>query len=146
MVRLDSQRTGLSQGEVERRQHRYGLNELPSGKARPVWQLLWDQFKNIMLLMLLGVAGVSLGLDVQKGEFPKDAIAIFAIVLLNGLLGYLQESKAEKALAALKNMTSPRVRVIRQGQETEIDARMLVPGDLILLEAGVQVPADGRLL
>ncbi|NCJ08320.1 HAD-IC family P-type ATPase [Synechococcales cyanobacterium C] len=146
MVRLDSRAKGLSQSEVERRQQLYGLNELQSGTTRPAWQILWDQFKNIMLLMLLVVAAVSLGLDWQNGEFPKDAIAIFAIVFLNGLLGYLQESKAEKALAALKGMTSPRVRVMRQGQEAEIDAQMLVPGDLVLLEAGVQVPADGRLL
>jgi Ca2+-transporting ATPase len=107
---------------------------------------LWDQFKNIMLLMLIAVALVSLVLDLREGGFPKDAIAIFAIVLLNGILGYLQESKAEKALAALKNMTSPRVRTIRQGQEQELDAKALVPGDVVLLEAGVQVPADGRLL
>jgi Ca2+-transporting ATPase len=99
-----------------------------------------------MLLMLIAVALVSLVLDLQEGGFPKDAIAIFAIVLLNGMLGYLQESKAEKALAALKSMTSPRVRVIRDGQEQEVDAKALVPGDIILLEAGVQVPADGRLL
>ena len=99
-----------------------------------------------MLLMLIAVALVSLALDLQEGGFPKDAIAIFAIVILNGMLGYLQESKAEKALAALKSMTSPRVRVVRNGQEQEVDAKALVPGDIILLEAGVQVPADGRLL
>jgi Ca2+-transporting ATPase len=119
---------------------------LQEGASRSPWELLWDQFKNIMLLMLIAVALVSLVLDLQKGGFPKDAIAIFAIVLLNGLLGYLQESKAEKALAALKNMTSPKVRVMRQGQEQEIDAKALVPGDVVLLEAGGQVPADGRLL
>jgi Ca2+-transporting ATPase len=121
-------------------------NELKEGATRSPLEILWDQFKNIMLLMLIAVALVSLVLDLQQGAFPKDAIAIFAIVLLNGMLGYLQESKAEKALAALKNMTSPRVRVIRDGQEQEVDAKALVPGDIILLEAGVQVPADGRLL
>jgi Ca2+-transporting ATPase len=124
----------------------YGLNELQEGATRSALEILWDQFKNIMLLMLIAVALVSLVLNLSQGGFPKDAIAIFAIVLLNGLLGYLQESKAEKALAALKNMTSPRVRVLRQGQEQEEDAKALVPGDVVLLEAGGQVPADGRLL
>ncbi len=143
---LETQPDGLTASEVERRQQVYGLNELQAGASRSLWAILWDQFKNIMLLMLIAVALVSLGLDIQQGNFPKDAIAIFAIVLLNGVLGYLQESKAEKALAALKNMTSPRVRVLRQGQEQEVDAKALVPGDVVLIEAGGQVPADGRLL
>ncbi|MGB3201339.1 MAG: cation-translocating P-type ATPase [Nodosilinea sp.] len=143
---LESSPEGLSPSEVEHRQQLYGPNELQEGATRSPWEILWDQFKNIMLLMLIAVALVSLVLDLREGGFPKDAIAIFAIVLLNGLLGYLQESKAEKALAALKNMTSPRVRTIRQGQEQEVDAKALVPGDVVLLEAGVQVPADGRLL
>ena len=143
---LESSAQGLSPSEAEQRQQVYGPNELQEGVTRSPWEILWDQFKNIMLLMLIAVALVSLVLDLRQGGFPKDAIAIFAIVLLNGVLGYLQESKAEKALAALKNMTSPRVRTIRQGQEQEIDAKALVPGDIVLLEAGVQVPADGRLL
>lgn len=143
---LESSAQGLSDSEVQRRQQIYGLNELQESATRKSWEILWDQFKNIMLLMLIAVALVSLVLDLQTGDFPKDAIAIFAIVLLNGALGYLQESKAEKALAALKGMTSPRVRVMRQGQEQEIDAKALVPGDVVLLEAGGQVPADGRLL
>ncbi|MBW4481075.1 MAG: cation-translocating P-type ATPase [Tildeniella torsiva UHER 1998/13D] len=143
---LESSPEGLSPSEAEHRQQVYGLNELQEGATRSPWEILWDQFKNIMLLMLIAVALVSLVLDLRTGGFPKDAIAIFAIVLLNGILGYLQESRAEKALAALKNMTSPRVRTIRQGQEQEIDAKTLVPGDVVLLEAGVQVPADGRLL
>ena len=99
-----------------------------------------------MLIMLILVAIVSAALDLMNQSFPKDAIAIFAIVLLNGVLGYLQESRAEKALAALKRLSSPRVRVIRDGQEGEVDARSLVPGDVMLIEAGSQVAADGRLL
>ncbi|MBE9136356.1 cation-transporting P-type ATPase [Nodosilinea sp. LEGE 07088] len=143
---LSSSPEGLSNSEVLRRQQTYGPNELQEGATRNLWIILWDQFKNIMLLMLIAVALVSLVLDLQQGGFPKDAIAIFAIVLLNGLLGYLQESKAEKALAALKTMTSSRVRVMRSGFEQEVDAKALVPGDVVLLETGVQVPADGRLL
>jgi Ca2+-transporting ATPase len=145
-VLLESSPDGLSTSEAQQRLYTYGANELKEGASRSPLEILWDQFKNIMLLMLIAVALVSLVLDLQEGGFPKDAIAIFAIVILNGMLGYLQESKAEKALAALKNMTSPRVRVIRDGQEQEVDAKALVPGDIILLESGVQVPADGRLL
>ncbi|HEY9764344.1 MAG TPA: cation-translocating P-type ATPase [Trichocoleus sp.] len=137
---------GLTLDQVTERQSQYGLNELEESVGRSALEILWDQFKNIMLLMLIAVALVSLFLDLRSGGFPKDAIAIFAIVVLNGLLGYVQESRAEKALAALKGMTSPRVRVLRSGQEVELSAKELVPGDILLLEAGVQVPADGRLL
>lgn len=143
---LESSLQGLSGSEAERRQRVYGLNELKEGATRSPLEILWDQFKNIMLLMLIAVALVSLFLDLRQGGFPKDAIAIFAIVLLNGLLGYLQESKAEKALAALKDMTSLKVRALRDGGDRVVEAKALVPGDVILLEAGVQVPADGRLL
>ncbi|WP_008316470.1 cation-translocating P-type ATPase [Leptolyngbya sp. PCC 6406] len=143
---LESRVQGLSAAEISHRQQHYGLNELRDSVLRSPWIILWDQFKNIMLLMLIAVALVSLVLDVRQGSFPKDAIAIFAIVVLNGLLGYLQESRAEKALAALKTMTPSRVRVIRGDQTQEVEAQTLVPGDILLLEAGAQVPADGRLL
>jgi P-type Ca2+ transporter type 2C len=144
---LESDRAeGLTQDQIAERQSQYGPNELEESAGRSALEILWDQFKNIMLLMLIGVALVSLFLDLRGGEFPKDAIAIFAIVVLNGILGYVQESRAEKALAALKNMTSPRVRVLRSGQEIEISAKELVPGDVLQIESGVQVPADGRLL
>ena len=143
---LESRLEGLTEDEVSARQRLYGLNQLEEQTTRSSWEILWDQFKNIMLLLLIAVALVSLALDLHKGEFPKDAIAIFAIVLLNGALGYLQESRAEKALAALKGMTAPRVRGIRAGQEKDLEAKALVPGDIVLLEAGGQIPADGRLL
>jgi P-type Ca2+ transporter type 2C len=137
---------GLSAEEIRDRQAKFGLNELTEKGGRPAWEILLDQFKNIMLIMLILVAIVSAVLDFKSQQFPKDAVAIGAIVILNGILGYLQESRAEKALAALKRMASPRVRVIRQGQETEVDAKELVPGDLVQLDSGVQVPADGRLM
>jgi P-type Ca2+ transporter type 2C len=145
--RLNGDRTaGLSAQEVQRRQAEYGPNELTESAGRGAWAIFVDQFKNIMLLMLILVAVISGGLDIRAQNFPKDAIAIFAIVVLNGILGYLQESRAEKALAALKRMSSPRVRVIREGRDAEVEAKELVPGDLMLLEAGVQVAADGRLV
>jgi P-type Ca2+ transporter type 2C len=150
---LESDRdAGLSQGQVQQRTQQYGTNELVESGGRSGFEIFVDQFKNIMLVMLIAVAIISGALDIHEAMssgkfiFPKDAVAIFAVVLLNGILGYVQESGAEKALAALKNMASSRVRVIREGQPTEVDAKDLVPGDLVALEAGVKVPADGRVL
>jgi Ca2+-transporting ATPase len=138
--------TGLSTEQIEARRQILGWNELQEVAGRHPLTILWEQFTNIMLVMLIAVAVVSGIIDLHQGKFPKDAIAIFAIVILNGLLGYLQESRAEKALAALKRLSSPKVRVVRQGQTLEVEAKALVPGDVMLLEAGVQVAADGRLL
>lgn len=137
---------GLSEEQVRQRQQQFGSNELIESGGRSTLQILWEQFTNIMLVMLIAVACVSAVLDLRKGDFPKDAVAIFVIVILNGLLGYLQESSAEKALAALKRLSSPKVRVIRQEETLEINAKELVPGDIMLLEAGVQIAADGRLI
>lgn len=137
---------GLSEAEIDRRQEIFGPNELKETGGRSPLMILWEQFTNIMLVMLIAVAVVSAVLDLKKGDFPKDAIAIFTIVILNGILGYLQESRAEQALAALKKLSSPKVRVIRNGTTFEVDAKELVPGDIALLEAGVQIAADGRLL
>ncbi|HAX88897.1 MAG TPA: magnesium-transporting ATPase [Cyanobacteria bacterium UBA11370] len=150
-----SDRAGLtSQQAAERLQH-YGLNELEETAGRSSWSILLDQFTNIMLVMLIVVAIISGTIDLlnwqqgklSPGEVPfKDTIAILSIVILNGVLGYLQESRAEKALAALKNLASPKVRVVRDGKAMEVDSKNLVPGDIMLLEAGVQIAADGRLI
>ncbi|MEH2297115.1 cation-translocating P-type ATPase [Nostoc sp.] len=147
--------SGLTPQEIQPRLQKYGLNELEEIAGRKAWEILLDQFKNIMLLMLIGVALISGLIDLwgwrtgtlKPGEVPfKDTIAILAIVILNGILGYVQESRAEKALAALKKLTSPLVRVIRDARLVEIAAKDLVPGDVMLLEAGMQIAADGRLI
>ena len=143
---------GLSQTQIEENRGAYGTNELIETGGRSSFDIFIDQFKNIMLIMLIAVALISAGLDIHQAMetkqfiFPKDAIAIFIVVLLNGVLGYVQESGAEKALAALKDLSSSKVRVIREGKTEEIDSKELVPGDLMLVEAGVKVPADGRIL
>ena len=137
---------GLESSEIDRRQQLFGINELEETGTRGNLKILWEQFTNVMLIMLIAVAVVSGILDFQQQNFPKDAIAILAIVILNGILGYFQESRAEKALAALKRLASPQVTVIRDGKTQEIVATNLVPGDIMLLEAGVQIAADGRLL
>ena len=137
---------GLTLQEVQQRQQQFGLNELQEAAGRSRLSILWDQFTNVMLVMLIAIAIISGILDLRQGNFPKDSIAIFAIVILNGILGYLQESKAEQALAALKRLSANQVTVIRDRSPQEIDAVELVPGDIMLLEAGVQIAADGRLL
>ncbi|MBO3460940.1 cation-transporting P-type ATPase [Aetokthonos hydrillicola Thurmond2011] len=137
---------GLTSEEVEHRLEQYGTNELETTGDRSAWTILLDQFTNIMLLMLISVAVISAILDLRTNQFPKDAIAIFSIVILNGVLGYLQESRAEKALAALKRLAAPIVKVVRNGKLVEVPASNLVPGDVMFLEAGVQIAADGRLI
>jgi Ca2+-transporting ATPase len=137
---------GLTAEQIRDRLERYGSNEIQETGTRSSWTILVDQFKNIMLLMLIAVAIVSLILSVLDEQFPKDAIAILSIVILNGILGYVQESRAEQALAALKNLAAPVVRVVRDAKVREVSAKELVPGDIMLIEAGVQVSADGRLL
>jgi Ca2+-transporting ATPase len=137
---------GLSSQQVSERLQQYGPNELEETGGRSPWSIFVDQFTNIMLLMLMGVAVISGFLDFRSNTFPKDAIAIFSIVILNGILGFFQEQSAEKALAALKNLASPLVRVLRDGKTSDIAAKELVPGDVMLLEAGVKIAADGRLI
>ncbi|MGK7873977.1 MAG: cation-translocating P-type ATPase [Xenococcaceae cyanobacterium] len=147
--------TGLTSQEVQQRLQHYGPNEIQETAGRSPWEIFLDQFKNLMLLMLIAVAIISGVLDlvelqsgraVEGGVPFKDTIAILLIVILNGVLGYIQESRAEKALAALRRLSSPKVQVIRNGQRLEIDAPNLVPGDIIFLEAGAQLCADGQII
>jgi P-type Ca2+ transporter type 2C len=144
---------GLTEPQVIDRRQQFGANELVAVASRQWWQILLDQFTNIMLVMLLIVAVVSGIFDLieiqaeKTSGLPfKDTIAILSIVILNGILGYVQESRAEQALAALKRMAAPKVRVLRDSKISEIDGRELVPGDVIYLEAGNQLAADARLL
>ncbi len=153
VAQIQSDRTtGLSTQQVQQRLQQFGSNELIESGGRSALDIFFDQFKNVMLIMLIAVAVISAVLDIREAMtlgrfvFPKDATAIFVVVLLNGFLGYVQESGAEKALAALKSLAASKVRVIREGALFEIDSKELVLGDLIQIEAGVKVPADGRLL
>ena len=138
--------TGLSRVEAARRLAAAGPNRLELSQGRSTLKILWDQFSNVMLLMLLAVAAVSAAVALHKEVFPKDAIAILVIVGLNGLLGYLQESKAQQALLALRNMAQPMVQVKRDAEWQRISSEELVVGDVIRLEAGDRVPADARLI
>ncbi len=118
-----------------------GPNEMREIGRKPWWRILWEQFTSTMVLILIAAGVLSLILK----DF-KDAIAIFAIVVLYAVLGFVQEYRAEQAIAALKRLAVPVVKVIRAGQVQEISARLLVPGDIVLLEAGNLVPADCRVL
>ncbi len=132
---------GLSAQDVAQRQAEHGKNELPSDTGTSVWRLLLSQFTDVMVLVLIAAAAIS----VIIGD-TKDAIVILAIVVLNAALGFFQEYQAEQALAALGAMQTPVVRVRRDGHVLEVSAIELVPGDVVLLEAGDRVPADGRLV
>jgi Ca2+-transporting ATPase len=132
---------GLSAQEVERRRAEHGTNELPREGGTPPWKILLSQFTEIMVIVLVVAAAIS----VLIGD-SKDAIVIMAIVVLNAALGFFQEYQAEQALASLSEMQTPIVRVRRDGHVHEVSAVELVPGDIVLLEAGDRIPADGRLL
>ena len=136
-----SQDAGLGAAEVLLRREKFGRNELRERRQRGAWRIFGDQFKETMMIVLLAAAVLSAFL----GDF-KDATAVAVIMALNALLGFHQENRAEKAMAALKKMTVPMVRTRREGRVSEIPAGDLVPGDLIFLEAGNVVPADCRLI
>lgn len=138
--RMGSSPDGLSLHEAQARLAKFGPNELKEKNTRGPWKILWEQFTATMVLILVAAGIVSALL----GKW-QEASAIFAIVLLFGLLGFSQEYRAEKAMAALKKLAVPQVRVQRDGQVSEISARYLIPGDVVLLEAGNLVPADLRL-
>jgi Ca2+-transporting ATPase len=133
--------TGLSADESRQRLEQYGPNELQEKAGRTRLQILAEQFLNILTILLVIAALISLVL----GDWI-EAIAIFVIVILNGILGYTQEYRAEQSMAALKKMSVPTVRVRRGGQLAEVSAIDLVPGDVVVLETGNIVPADGRVL
>lgn len=132
---------GLSQPEAATRLLKYGANDLPEPQPPSILKLFLSQFTSVIVWVLIGAAVVS-GLL----EDWLDAAAIMAIVFLNGLLGFVQEFRAERSLAALRKMSVSLARVIREGVVRSIPARELVPGDLILLESGDRVPADARLI
>ena len=143
---LEASNQGLSTAQSADRLARLGLNKLELAAGRSNLRILWDQFSNVMLIMLLAVAAVSAGVAFVEQKFPKDAIAIVLIVGLNALLGYLQESRAQKALLALREMAQPLVMVRRDEEWQRLPSEQLVPGDLIRVEAGDRVPADARIL
>ena len=149
--------TGLSQAEAERRLAQYGPNELASAPPVPKWKKLLAQFKDPLVYLLLAATGISLiawfiekanaAPGAEGGEIlPFDAIVIVLILIVNAVLGYIQESKAEEAVEALSQMTAPQTNVLRDGKIARINTVDVVPGDMVVLGEGDSIPADGRLL
>lgn len=140
--------SGLTAGQVSEKLAKHGYNKLREKKKKTNLQRFFDQFKDVMILILIAAAVISFVIACV-GHDPMEffePVLILLIVVLNAVMGMLQESKAEKALDALKNMSAPHARVLRDGEEKIIDASELVPGDIIRLEAGDFIPADARLL
>ncbi len=139
---------GLSTAQVSEKQRQFGENRLREKKRKTNLQRFLDQFKDAMILILLAAAAVSFVIACMEGQPEEffEPVLILLIVILNAIMGVMQESKAEKALDALKGLSAPHARVIRDGMEQIIHADQLVPGDIIRLEAGDFVPADARLI
>ncbi|MDT8388699.1 MAG: HAD-IC family P-type ATPase [Thiogranum sp.] len=133
--------TGLSSGEAAARLERHGENRLAETPPRPTWLKFLDQFRSYLVIVLLFAAVLAWAI----GDL-KDAVVILVVVVFNAGLGFYQEYRAERTLAALKGMLAARARIRRDGAIEELDAALLVPGDVVLLEAGDRIPADGRLL
>ena len=141
---------GLSSADVETRLAKYGPNQLQQEKRRPRWKDFLEEFTDPLVIILIVAAVLSVVVQFfggEEGEGPDftDAIVITAIVILNAIIGFVQEGKADAALEALKNISAPEAVVVRGGKETKIKAIELVPGDTVLLQEGDRVPADGRL-
>ncbi len=143
----DPQR-GLSAGQVSEQRRQHGFNELAVEKPIAAWRKLLAQFRDPLVVLLLAATAISavLWLVERDARLPYEAIAIFAVVLLNAVIGFAQQASAEKAVAALKQMSAAHAKVIRDGERHSIAARELLPGDIILIEEGDTIPADARLI
>ena len=146
LAELNSSASGLSEEQAEERLERYGENKLAEAKKTTVLQRFFQQLKDPMLLILLAAAAVSAVTNALSGESFTEVFIILVVVLLNAVLGVIQESKAEAAIEALQSMTAAKCKVLRGWELKVIESSRLVPGDVVVLEAGDAVPADGRLL
>ena len=144
-LQVDPER-GLGPEESLDRLDKYGSNKLPEARKKSVFLMFIEQFKNVMIIILILAAGISFAIAWYEKEGFLEPILIIVIVVLNAVIGVVQEGKAEKSLEALKELSAPQARVIRGGKEMVTAAAQLVPGDIVILEAGDYVPADGRLI
>ena len=144
-LETDSQK-GLSTKEMEKRKEKYGLNELKAKKKKTLLQKFIEQFKDFSIIVLIIAAIVSGAVGIAEGEGITDTIIILIVVILNAIIGVVQESKAEKSLEALQKLTDHASKVIREGNLTVVPAKDLVPGDIVVLDTGDFIPADIRLV
>lgn len=140
LKKLDSTLNGLNDSEVKLRQKKFGFNLLRVEKSTSPWKILFSQFTDFMILVLISAA-ILAGI---AGDLT-DTIIILVIILINALIGFFQEYRADKALEALKQLSAPQAKVLRSGIISTLSSEELVPGDIVLLEAGQIVPADIRL-
>jgi Ca2+-transporting ATPase len=141
-------RRGLSGREAGERLRRYSPNELEAEKPVPAWRRFLAQFQDVLIVLLLVATAISVGLWAYERDtaLPCEGMTIFAIVVLNGILGYVQEARAERAVAALRAMSANEATVLRDGERRSVPAAELVPGDVVLIEEGDTIPADARLI
>lgn len=137
---------GLSDAEAKMRLETYGPNRLETTKQRSTWQIFVDQFKGSMVMILFIAAIISGIIGVQSGEGLLDTVVILAILVVNAIIGTVEEKKAQSSLEALKKMSAPRSKVLRDGEITEISSTEIVPGDIVVLDTGDIIPADMRLI
>jgi Ca2+-transporting ATPase len=143
---LHTDPVGLTEKEVEDRLEKYGPNELQERKGTSAFQIFLSQFKDIFVIMLLIAMAISFATAYYEGESQTDTMTITAIVVLNAVVGFVQEYRSEKAMEAMRKLTAPKARLMRDGREVMVSAKDVVPGDIVLLEAGDRVPADCRLI
>jgi Ca2+-transporting ATPase len=139
---------GLSDAEARARLERHGRNELAAERPVPGWRRFLAQFEDALVILLLVATAISAGLWAFERDtpLPYEAMAILAVVLLNATMGYVQQSRAEAAVAALRRMTAAHAHVVRDGKRQSVPAAEVVPGDVILVEEGDTIPADARLI
>lgn len=144
-LRSDALR-GLSARDASARLAQCGRNELPSAPPVPPWRRLLAQLESPLVLLLLAAAAISIGVWWCEGaaEVPYDALAILAIVIANAVLGFVQEERAERAVASLRKMTAATALVVRDGERRNVAAAEIVPGDLLVIEEGATIPVDAR--
>ena len=148
LTTLQTSRIGLTEQEAQARLRRYGPNQLAAERPVPAWRKFLAQFQDVLVILLLVATAISLGLWFHEREsaLPYEAMAIFAVVLLNAVMGYIQESRAESAVAALQQMAAAHANVIRAGERRSVPAAEVVPGDIIVVGEGDTVPADARVI
>ena len=144
---LTTTEKGLSDAEAAKRLAEYGRNNLREKKPKSIWKMIWEQITDVMVLILIAAAVFSFVMSFfEEGEGLAECIVILVVIVLNATIGVIQEKKAANALEALKNMTAPTARVLREGEESVVPAAELVPGDIVYLEDGCIVPADIRII
>jgi Ca2+-transporting ATPase len=141
-------RRGLTSADADARFAKHGANELSAEKPVPAWRKFLAQFQDVLVVLLLIATAISAGLWLYERDttLPYEALAICAVVLLNAVMGYVQESRAESAVAALRQMAAAHAHVVRDGNRRSVPATTVVPGDILLVEEGDTIPADARVI